>query len=68
MPAGFSSFPAAAREYALALTAIPNDKDYADQCEQAFANLLFSSPTSEVNVEYKSGSVEHAQVHSFPFF
>lgn len=60
--------PPAAKEYSLALTGIPNDKHYGEQCETAFANLILSAPTVEINHEYKSGSVDHVQVRSFFLF
>lgn len=62
MPAGFSSMPPAAKEYSLALTAIPNDKEYAENCEYTLQQLLFSAPTAELNVEYKLGTTEYARV------
>uniref|UniRef100_A0A1I7XQM5 Staphylococcal nuclease domain-containing protein 1 n=1 Tax=Heterorhabditis bacteriophora TaxID=37862 RepID=A0A1I7XQM5_HETBA len=62
LPAGFAHFPPSAKEYGLALTAIPNDKDYGAQCEYSLQQLLFSVPTAELNVEYKAASVEYAQV------
>ncbi|VDM64518.1 unnamed protein product [Angiostrongylus costaricensis] len=50
LPSGFAHIPSGAKEYGLALVAIPNDK------------LLFSVPTAEINVEYKVGSIEYCQV------
>ncbi|KJH48241.1 nuclease-like protein [Dictyocaulus viviparus] len=62
LPSGFAHIPAGAKEYGLALVAIPNDKEYASQCEDALQQLLFSVPTAEINVEYKVGPVEYCQV------
>ncbi|KAK6026184.1 tudor domain protein [Ostertagia ostertagi] len=62
LPPGFASFPPGAKEYGLALVAIPNDKEYGLQCEDALQQLLFSVPTAEINVEYKVGSTEYCQV------
>uniref|UniRef100_A0A158P6P6 Staphylococcal nuclease domain-containing protein 1 n=1 Tax=Angiostrongylus cantonensis TaxID=6313 RepID=A0A158P6P6_ANGCA len=57
LPSGFAHIPAGAKEYGLALVAIPNDK-----CEDALQQLLFSVPTAEINVEYKVGTIEYCQV------
>ncbi|WKX96677.1 hypothetical protein Q1695_012816 [Nippostrongylus brasiliensis] len=62
LPPGFNTLPAGAKEYGLALVAIPNDKEYAIQCEEALQQLLFSVPTAEINVEYKVGTTEYCQV------
>ncbi|KAK6047272.1 nuclease-like protein [Cooperia oncophora] len=62
LPPGFASFPPGAKEYGVALVAIPNDKEYGMQCEDALQQLLFSVPTAEINVEYKIGSTEYCQV------
>ncbi|VDO09781.1 unnamed protein product [Haemonchus placei] len=62
LPPGFASFPPGAKEYGLALVAIPNDKEYGLQCEDALQQLLFSVPTAEINIEYKVGSTEYCQV------
>ncbi|KAJ1367861.1 hypothetical protein KIN20_028869 [Parelaphostrongylus tenuis] len=62
LPSGFAHIPAGAKEYGLALVAIPNDKEYGLQCEDALQQLLFSVPTAEINVEYKVGSIEYCQV------
>lgn len=62
LPSGFSNIPAGAKEYGLALVAIPNDKEYGLQCEDALQQLLFSVPTAEINVEYTVGSIEYCQV------
>ncbi|CAD6197725.1 unnamed protein product [Caenorhabditis auriculariae] len=61
LPAGFGSHPAGAREFTLALTALPSE-DYAPFCHEEFSNLLFSVPSVEINVEYKVGTSEFAQV------
>ncbi|ETN74249.1 nuclease-like protein [Necator americanus] len=62
LPPGFAHIPAGAKEYGIALVAIPNDKEYGLQCEDALQQLLFSVPTAEINVEYKIGSTEYCQV------
>uniref|UniRef100_A0A183FE22 Staphylococcal nuclease domain-containing protein 1 n=1 Tax=Heligmosomoides polygyrus TaxID=6339 RepID=A0A183FE22_HELPZ len=61
LPPGFNTLPAGAKEYGLALVAIPNDKVSSDALQQ----LLFSVPTAEINVEYKVGSTEYCQVRHY---
>ena len=39
LPGQFASFPPAAKEFAIALAAIPNDKEYADQCTEVLTQV-----------------------------
>ncbi|PAV92346.1 hypothetical protein WR25_15357 [Diploscapter pachys] len=62
LPGQFASFPPAAKEFAIALAAIPNDKEYANQCTEVLTQYLFEVGTIELNVEYRVGTLEYVQV------
>ncbi|CAJ0963434.1 unnamed protein product, partial [Mesorhabditis belari] len=62
LPREFATSAPFAKEYALALTHIPNDKDYAASSDQALEQVLFSVSTADLNVEYRATGTEYAQV------
>ncbi|CAI4231372.1 unnamed protein product [Auanema sp. JU1783] len=61
LPAGFANHPGFSKEYALALTQVPFDKEYGRQAEDAFEYYVTSTPIIDINVEYKAGSLEYVQ-------
>ncbi|KAH7939588.1 hypothetical protein HPB52_014516 [Rhipicephalus sanguineus] len=55
---GIRDIPAAAREYSLALVALPNDPEQAQDAVQAFQDEVSGEPQLQLNVEYRVGGQE----------
>ncbi|GMT14304.1 hypothetical protein PFISCL1PPCAC_5601 [Pristionchus fissidentatus] len=62
LPGTLSSIAPSAKDYYLALTAVPNDEDYAGFAVDALQKLLGSAGTAEINVEYSLAGAQYAQV------
>ncbi|KAI6196869.1 Nuclease domain-containing protein [Aphelenchoides besseyi] len=63
LPTTLVSQPPLCREYKLALVQVPNDKDFADETDNAFREICMSAPYLELNVEYKAGNIEAATLY-----
>ncbi|KAL3210473.1 hypothetical protein MRX96_008717 [Rhipicephalus microplus] len=55
---GIRDIPAAAREYSLALVALPKDPEQAQDAVQAFQDEVSGEPQLQLNVEYRVGGQE----------
>lgn len=55
---GIRDIPAAAREYSLALVALPKDPEQAQDAMQAFQDEVSGEPQLQLNVEYRVGGQE----------